>query len=334
MQSAPRTKADVQTQPLRRVAPVLDVPEIGAPEPASLDLALDRSQAVKEKIDDVALELESTNQSVKERIAAGISTLPATESLDEGERLESSVKQVAVDVEEVNEALSQGIEQLADTESALADVRETLLQTEDALAGSQREEEQSRHRALHDGLTGLPNHELFADRLTQAIAMSERHGWKLAVMFVDLDRFKQVNDVHGHAAGDAVLKEMAQRLIRHSRDEDTVCRLGGDEFLILLINPQGDGAPERIARSMRDVLGAPVEARGLSLSVGSSIGIACFPQDATSVAQLIARADAAMYRAKRTGVGVVSCSDLDPADAPGSPHPVGTVPIEGMLARG
>ncbi len=86
-------------------------------------------------------------------------------------------------------------------------------------------------RTLHDSTTGLPNRDLFDDRLTHAIALAKRHTWVLAVMFLDLDRFKYINDTHGHAVGDAVLKEVAKRLLRHARDEDTVCRNGGDEFL-------------------------------------------------------------------------------------------------------
>lgn len=276
---------------------------------AGLDLALNRSEAVKEKVEGVAEELETTNKAVKERISAGIVTVPARQSLHDGQRVESTVKEVAQDLDEVNEVLSQGISQLERTQTALIDVQETLMRTEDALAHSQHEEAVSRQRSLHDPLTGLPNRELFDDRLRQAMAMAERHAWTLAVMFIDLDRFKTINDEHGHAAGDAVLKETARRLSLNSRDEDTVCRLGGDEFLVLLINPQGAGAAERIARDVLAELIAPIELDGFSVRIAASIGIACFPEHATTGVPLVSHADAAMYRAKRGGAGVQIWSD-------------------------
>lgn len=287
--------------------PLLDsgLPESEATaERAGLDLALNRSEAVKEKVEGVAEVLGSTNNAVKERISAGIVTVPAHQSLHDGQRIESTVKEVARDITEVNAVLAQGIDQLQNTETALADAQEALVRTEEALAHSQLKEEVSRQLSLHDPLTGLPNRELFGDRLAQAIAMAERHAWTLAVMFLDLDRFKTINDERGHAAGDAVLKQTALRLNRCSRDEDTVCRLGGDEFLILLINPQGAGTVERIARGVFEEINAPIELDGTSLHITASIGIACFPEHATTGVQLVTHADAAMYAAKRAGEGV------------------------------
>jgi diguanylate cyclase len=276
----------------------------GEAERVALDLALRTSQAAKHKVDHVIDDLGATNEAVKRRLSAGRTSVPARKSLKDGERIETAVKEVGDDLIEVNGVLSEGIQQLETTETALADVQDVLAQTEDALADSQRKEDASRQRALHDALTGLPNRELFADHLAQAIAMAERHAWTLAVMFLDLDRFKPVNDEHGHAVGDAVLQEVARRLSRHSRDEDTVCRLGGDEFLVLLINPQGPGAEERIAQAIRKEIGEPIDVDGVSLSIATSIGIACFPEHATHGPQLVSHADAAMYRAKRLGAGV------------------------------
>jgi two-component system cell cycle response regulator len=114
-------------------------------------------------------------------------------------------------------------------------------------------------RTLHDSTTGLPNRDLFDDRLTHAIALAKRHTWMLAVMFLDLDRFKCINDTHGHAVGDGVLKEVAKRLLQHTRDEDTVCRNGGDEFLYLLMNPQGSENIERIANTLLKTIGKPID---------------------------------------------------------------------------
>ena len=160
-------------------------------------------------------------------------------------------------------------------------------------------------RTLHDTTTGLPNRNLFNDRLTHAIALAKRHTWTLAVMFLDLDRFKCINDTHGHAVGDGVLKEVAKRLSQHARDEDTVCRNGGDEFLYLLMNPGGNENVERIAWALLKTIGQPIDMGDLQLVINASIGIAVYPGDGASEEQLIRNADTAMYRAKKAGVGCI-----------------------------
>jgi two-component system cell cycle response regulator len=162
---------------------------------------------------------------------------------------------------------------------------------------------QLEQRALHDSTTGLPNRYLFDDRLTRAIALAKRHNWTLAVMFLDLDRFKCINDTHGHAVGDEVLKAVAERLLQHARDEDTVCRNGGDEFLCLLMNPLGSENIERIADILLNTIGQPIDMGDLQLVIKASIGIAVFPDDGTTGEQLIRNADTAMYRAKKSAVG-------------------------------
>jgi diguanylate cyclase (GGDEF)-like protein len=160
-------------------------------------------------------------------------------------------------------------------------------------------------RTLHDSTTGLPNRDLFDDRLTHAIALAKRHTWMLAVMFLDLDRFKYVNDTHGHAVGDGVLKEVAKRLLLHARDEDTVCRNGGDEFLYLLMNPQGSENIDRIAGGLLKTIGQPIDLGDLQPVIKASIGIAVYPANGTTGEQLIRNADVAMYRAKRHSRGFV-----------------------------
>jgi two-component system cell cycle response regulator len=153
-------------------------------------------------------------------------------------------------------------------------------------------------KALYDSMTGLPNRDLFDDRLAHAIALATRHAWTLAVMFLDLDRFKCINDTHGHAVGDGVLKEVAKRLLKHARDEDTVCRNGGDEFLYVLMNPRGGENIQRIAEALVKTIGAPIDMGELQPVIKTSIGIAVYPDDGTTGEQLIRNADAAMYRAK------------------------------------
>jgi two-component system cell cycle response regulator len=165
--------------------------------------------------------------------------------------------------------------------------------------------------ALHDSTTGLPNRYLFDDRLTHAIALAKRHSWMLAVMFLDLNRFKLINDTHGHAAGDLVLKEVAKRLLQHARDEDTVCRNGSDEFLYLLMDPQGSENIERIAGSLLKTIGQPIDMGELQPVINASIGIAVYPGNGTSGEQLIRNADIAMYRAKKAGIGCIFFNALE-----------------------
>ena len=166
-------------------------------------------------------------------------------------------------------------------------------------------------KTLHDATTGLPNRILFNDRLTHAIALAKRHTWTLAVLFLDLDHFKSINDTHGHAAGDEVLKGVAKRLIEHARGEDTVCRNGGDEFLYLMMDPRGSQNIERIAGALLKAIGQPIDIGNLQPVVNVSIGIAVYPDDGTTEEQLIKNADAAMYRAKKTGGGRICLNALE-----------------------
>jgi diguanylate cyclase (GGDEF)-like protein len=158
--------------------------------------------------------------------------------------------------------------------------------------------------ALRDSLTGLPNRRLLDDRLEHAIANAERSGAAPAVMLIDLDRFKEINDTLGHAAGDALLRETAIRLVELLRDGDTVARIGGDEFAVVLPDAPLIGIHET-ARRLRRAIETPLEHDGVTLEVGASIGIAVVPDHGRTVAALLRHADTAMYQAKRTGLGHV-----------------------------
>lgn len=268
-------------------------------ERTAFELALEKSQDVKEKVEACADDLGSTNDTVKKKVAEGATTLPAHKMLADSERVEGKVQECADDLHEVNETLAQGIDDLKQLEIALTKSRQVLADTETALATARDEEQKAHLRALHDSMTGLPNRDLFDDRLAHAISLAERHDWTLAVMFLDMDRFKSINDTHGHAAGDRVLKEVAKRLSQHSRDEDTVCRNGGDEFLYLLMNPQGSENIERIAGDILKNIAQPIDMGDLQLVIKSSIGIAVYPDHGISGERLINNADTAMYHAKK-----------------------------------
>jgi diguanylate cyclase (GGDEF)-like protein len=157
------------------------------------------------------------------------------------------------------------------------------------------------HLAQHDGLTDLPNRILLNDRLGQAIAMALRHRTKLAVLYIDIDRFKHVNDSAGHTAGDRLLQSVAKRLLDCVRSSDTVSRQGGDEFAILLCDVASAKDAARAAEKMLLALGRPHRVDELELHVSASIGIAVYPDDGTTGEALLKGADAAMYRAKDCG---------------------------------
>ena len=156
------------------------------------------------------------------------------------------------------------------------------------------------HDATHDGLTGLPNRVLLVDRLERSIAHARRNELAVGVLFVDLDGFKEVNDSLGHAAGDALLQTVAGRLRRCARDEDTVARLSGDEFVIMLPHLGSADEVVTVAERVLATLGDPVTVFDTRLLIAGSIGIAVYPDDGTTAENLLASADAAMYRAKDT----------------------------------
>jgi diguanylate cyclase (GGDEF)-like protein/PAS domain S-box-containing protein len=164
-----------------------------------------------------------------------------------------------------------------------------------------RAEQEVRRLAYHDGLTDLPNRLLFRDRLGLAMAQAHRQGQRLAVLFIDLDRFKVINDSLGHSLGDRLLQAVAGRLRGCLREGDTVARLGGDEFTLLLPGTADVVAAVRVAEKVLDVLRQPFDLDGLELFLTGSIGVALYPDDGTDAETLVKNADTAMYRAKEEG---------------------------------
>ena len=162
-------------------------------------------------------------------------------------------------------------------------------------------EEQLTQLAHYDSLTGLPNRFLFRDRLHSALTMARRNDWELAVLFIDLDRFKAINDTMGHLAGDALLQQASRRIQACIRESDTVGRLGGDEFALVLAELARPQDATLVARKVVDALARPFVLEGTEVFVTASIGITLFPADADDVDSLIRNADTAMYRAKETG---------------------------------
>jgi diguanylate cyclase (GGDEF)-like protein/PAS domain S-box-containing protein len=159
-------------------------------------------------------------------------------------------------------------------------------------------EEQLRQALVHDALTGLPNRNSLAARLEHAILRVNRSGDRLALLFIDLDRFKKVNDTHGHAAGDEVLRQAAGRIRACVREVDSVARLGGDEFVVLLETDVRPDTPGIIGERIRGAFGMPFEWNGAEVRCGASIGVSLYPDNARDPAALLASADEAMYRVK------------------------------------
>ncbi|SDZ80042.1 PAS domain S-box-containing protein/diguanylate cyclase (GGDEF) domain-containing protein [Desulfuromusa kysingii] len=162
-------------------------------------------------------------------------------------------------------------------------------------------DEHIRHLAFHDALTDLPNRTLLIERLNQKLINSHREECNLALMFLDLDGFKSVNDKFGHNIGDDLLKEVARRLLSLVRESDTVARVGGDEFIFILHKPKGEEEITDVAHRIINAINKPVKIHGHVIGIGTSVGIARFPTDGKTSVDLIRNADAAMYAAKNSG---------------------------------
>ena len=206
-----------------------------------------------------------------------------------------AIKEAKEELKQANELLeSQVIQRTAELKSA----NDRLLHD---LEERKRVEQSIRHIAHHDALTGLPNRSLFRDRLTHAMAQADRYHQKLAVMFLDLDRFKAINDTLGHNVGDQLLKIAAERLRSCVRDSDTVARLGGDEFTVIVEDIVEDHDAAAVAQKILDTLSQPFNLYGHEVFISVSVGVTLYPSDDENADNLLRNADSAMYRAKEFG---------------------------------
>ncbi|MEB0033030.1 GGDEF domain-containing protein [Undibacterium sp. RTI2.1] len=254
----------------------------------SLAQVLDQSEKIKDVMIECADDLSSVNVALKQRLANDVSSLGVENALQTSQSVEEKVQHAATQLSAVNQALGDEV------------IERQIL--EQRLETAQAQADESKHASLHDPLTGLPNRLLFYDRLEHGLAQANRHGWGLAVFFVDLDNFKIINDTLGHATGDHVLKTVALRLKETIRNDDTLCRHGGDEFLYLLLEVGDQEHIAVIADKIMAAIEAPIDPPELSSitipSISASIGIAIFPKNGSSVEALIKSADEAMYKAK------------------------------------
>lgn len=259
----------------------------------TLSSVLGQSEHVNALVEECAEELSSVNSAISKALAER-DALPGVEgALKKSVAIASKVQAACAELSIVNRALKVEIRDrnMVDHQFAAAEEQE--------LAG--------RHAAFHDVLTGLPNRALFNDRLEHGFAQARRHGWTLAVMFVDLDDFKIINDSYGHDAGDSVLRAIARRLQENTRGGDTVSRHGGDEFLYLQTEIRDEKniamIAEKIIRAIQAPCNISVRDIKINLSIKASIGISIFPKDGTTADTLVKSADQAMYRAKQAKSG-------------------------------
>jgi diguanylate cyclase (GGDEF)-like protein len=255
----------------------------------TLTKVLEENEQVKELVKESARQLSWVNTVIKQALA----------NLGPLAELEQAIKKS----ESVQRTVQEALEKLTVVNLALeGEVRERDM-VDHQMAAAIEQEEGARYAALHDVLTGLPNRTLFNDRLEHGIAQAKRHGWTLAMMFVDLDQFKRINDTYGHDAGDIVLRTTAQRLKESTRSDDTVGRQGGDEFLYLLTQIHDEKDIAMIAEKVIQTIQVPCNVRihdlNINPSIRASIGISLFPKHGTTADMLIRRADEAMYRAKQ-----------------------------------
>lgn len=258
------------------------------PSAKSLTQVLGQSERVKEIVEECADDLSSVNAGLKRELQDGDVSPGVGNALEKSAAVEGKVQDASDALALVNRALKDEVNERHVLDARLATV---IRQGDEAL-----------HASLHDPLTGLPNRTLFSDRLEHGLAMANRNGLNFAVMFLDLDDFKKINDTHGHDVGDLVLQTIAGRLKETTRDDDTVCRHGGDEFLFLLMNTESEHDIQIVAEKIFKAVQAPCDIRvrdiSISLSINPSIGISIFPKDGTTSDVLLDVADKAMYRAK------------------------------------
>lgn len=219
-------------------------------------------------------------------------------------QVQASVLECVAALDQLHATMLQELARSSELELQVFDAQIALASVRAELAGTQDKERKARYMALHDALTGLPNRRYFCEHLDHTLAHLESRQTRLALFYLDLDDFKQINDQHGHEVGDEVLKVVATRLSRMVRSEDMFSRLGGDEFACLRMGSALDQPQlSQLAGKLFDAVAAPLRIGALKLLVRPSIGIALYPGDGSSCAALLKSADAAMYAAKRRHSG-------------------------------
>lgn len=269
---------------------------------ASLEHVLKKNKKIKETVKKAASELTSVNKVLKqEKVPVQV----LKQALTQNEDVEQKVAKAADDLKLVNVKLAEEMAERMVIESELANTKTDLAEVRDDLSKAQVKTEEAQQIALKDALTGLPNRVSFEQGLDHGLIQAKRHGWGLAVLFIDIDKFKSINDYYGHDLGDQVLLMVADRLQSFVRGEDLVSRWGGDEFVCLLFEVNQEADVTRLAEKMVNRIAETCEFNGISLSIRASIGIAIYPADGETADILFKNADIAMYQAKGSEKRVV-----------------------------
>ena len=289
-------------QPARSARDRLEVTGTPFPTPAN-HVPMPPEPVSSLAIADLEILLEAVRARLRRTACAGLAPPDAGAIFSKVSKAQTEVLDCVAALEQPHSALTRELTRSRDLEMTVFDTRTALAQLRSELEGTIAGERQARHQALHDSLTSLPNRGCFRDRLALAIARATTQASGLAVLYLDLDGFKAINDQHGHAVGDEVLTIVAARMSRAVRVGDTVARLGGDEFGCLLTAFRDREHLSRMATKLFDAIAAPMTIDCLVLEVRPSIGIALCPEHGSTPGHLLACADAAMYDAKRRQCG-------------------------------
>lgn len=255
----------------------------------NLSTTIAHSESIKDKVQVCADDLSVVNTVLKKELSTKNPQSSIKNAIKKNSTVENKVQSAVDELNIVNIALKDEVKEREIIEKELEEV---TIEKDIATAAS-----------LHDLLTGLPNRALFYDRLEHGLEQAKRHGWNLAVMFLDLDKFKQINDEYGHDIGDKVLLSVAKKLKENTRSDDSICRLGGDEFLYLLMEVKNEREVAKVIKKIIKAIELPCDDIDQNLVVKLSIGISLFPKNADNLEDLIKSADAAMYVAKQGKLG-------------------------------
>ena len=269
-------------------------------EEIPLKLVLDQNEEIKKNVEKVVDQISSVNVVFNQtkKICFPYSTVE--QAIAQNEEAEKRINKAVGDLDQVNTELAKQVSERIDIESQLKQAKSDLSDMRADLSKSQIKEKDALYIALHDSLTGLPNRLLLEQRLDHGLTQSRRYGWKLAVMLIHLDKFKNVNDSYGHDIGDKLLITVARRLEDAVRGEDMVSRWGGDEFICLLLNIKHESDAVSLANKMIEQISQECDLDGTMVSISATIGIAICPRDGETAETLFKQVDRAMYRSKGT----------------------------------
>jgi diguanylate cyclase len=285
-----------KSKDLKKTAPAAEV---------SLRRVLNKNKKIQNNVEHASNELNSINKVLNQGKNVNISVQTIEKTITLNEDVEEQVARAADDLHQVNLDLATEVDERVVIESELADTKTDLAKVREDLSKSLTKEEEIREIMFQDALTGLPNRVLFEQHLDQGLILAKRQGWGLAVLFIDIDEFKHINDTYGHDVGDKVLLIVASRLKSLIRDEDTVSRWGGDEFMCLLLEVKQAADVIHLAEKMVNRIAKACNFNGIVLSIRASIGIAIYPANGETVDTLFKNADMAMFKAKGTRKRVV-----------------------------